>query len=127
MHQLSALETTQGSLNIDWTTTAAHGLAQGDTIHIGSIPSNPNPITEVNGIPADELKGTFQVLATPTTTKFTVQVSTAANTTASDNSAVPLLRIDRYRYTDMAASTATWQNGTTLPTPSHTNIELFYL
>ena len=80
----------------------------------------------MNGIPADELTGTFQVLATPTATKFTVQVVTAANITASSNTAVPLMRIDRYRYTDMAANTPTWQNSTTLPTPSHTNIELFY-
>ena len=126
VHQVSTFDTTQGSTNVHWTTTAAHGLAQGDTVHIGSIPNNPNPITEVNGIPVDELTGTFQVLATPTAAKLTVQVITAANITSSSNAAVPLLRIDRYRYTDMAASTATWQNSTTLPTPSHTNIELFY-
>lgn len=129
VHQVSSMATTSGSTNVHVTTTAPHGLAQGDTVHIGSLPNNPGAITEVNGVPASEIEGTHAITAAQSSTSFTIAVGANAAATASGTStaATPLVRVDRYRFTDMNSSTATWQNSTTLPTPSHTNIELFYL
>jgi hypothetical protein len=127
VHQISSLLTTNTSTTVIWITTAHHGLASGDTVHIGSLPLNPGVISEVNGIPASDLVGTHVVTAVPSTTKFSVTVTTPASTSGYSTYPVPVLRIDRYRSTDMNASgPVVWTNSTTLPTPTHTNVEIFY-
>ena len=127
VHQCSSLATTSGSSTVTWTTTAAHGFEVGDTIHISSIPNNPGVITAVNGILSSDLKGPHVILTLPSTTTFSVSVATNADTTGSSTVAVPFVRRDRYRYTDMASNDTTWSNATTVPTPSHTNTETFVL
>ena len=77
VHQAASLTTVDASDEVTWATTAAHGLAQNDVVHVSAPPPNPTPITEVNGIPAAELTGTFTVQSATTNT-FTVQVATAA-------------------------------------------------
>lgn len=127
VHQAGELETTSGSTTVTWTTTGKHGLAMGNTVHISALPNNPGVITEVNGVLASELVGTHQVTATPSLYEFSIAVTTQATATGSTTDAVPLVRIDRYRYTDMSNSDPTWTNATTLPSPGHTNTESFYL
>ena len=127
-HQAASLATTSASYDVTWSTTAAHGLTQNDTVHISRPPPNPTPLTEVGGIPVADLTGTFTVQSATTTT-FTVQVDSPATVTATFTQAIPLVRIDRYKYTDMAQNNATWNFSTTLPSPSHTNTlnaEIFY-
>ena len=126
VHQCSSLATTSGAATATWTTSAAHGLSQSDTIHIGSIPNNPGVITEINGIPASELSGTHVVTAVPSSTTFTYAVTTAADTTGSSTLGVPHVRIDRYKSIDLATNATTWTHGTTVPTPTHTNTENFF-
>ena len=126
VHQVASLTTVDASSDVTWTTTAAHGLAQNDVVHISAPPPNPTPITEVNGIPAADLTGTFTVRSTPTATTFTMQVATAATSAGTSTQAIPLVRVDRYKYTDMNATNNTWSVSTTLPAPSHTNTEIFY-
>ena len=126
VHQISSLDTTSASTTVTWTTTAAHGLDSGDTVHISALPDNPGEITEVNGIPASELIGTHVITAVPSTTTFSMSVTSAATSTGSSTDPIPVVRIDRYRYTDMNDSTVSWLNSTTLPTPAHTNVESFY-
>ena len=125
VHQAASLTTVDASDEVTWATTAAHGLAQNDVVHVSAPPPNPTPITEVNGIPAAELTGTFTVQSATTNT-FTVQVATAATSADTSTQAIPLVRVDRYKYTDMNATNNTWTVSTTLPTPSHTNTEIFY-
>jgi len=126
VHQISSLDTTNASTTVTWTTTAPHGLDSGDTVHISSLPNNPGTITEVNGIPASDLIGTHVITAVPSTTTFSVTVTSAATSTGNSTDPIPVVRIDRYRYTDMNVSTVSWLNSTTLPTPAHTNVENFY-
>ena len=126
VHQASELDTTNASVTVTWTTNSDHGLASGDTVHISSLPTNPGEITEVNGIPASDLTGTFVVQSVVTTTSFSVVVGTSATSTGTSTAAIPKIRIDRYKYTDMNSSDATWAFSTTLPSPSHTNAEVFY-
>ena len=125
VHQAASLTTVDASDEVTWATTAAHGLAQNDVVHVSAPPPNPTPITEVNGIPAAELTGTFTVQSATTNT-FTVQVATAATSAGTSTQAIPLVRVDRYKYTDMNATNNTWSVSTTLPAPSHTNTEIFY-
>jgi len=126
VHQVSSLSTTDTSTTVTWATTAAHGLDHGDTVHISSLPNNPGPITEVNGVPASELVGTHVIIAVPSATTFSITVTTAATSTGNSTDPVPIVRIDRYRHTDMNDSTVSWLNSTTLPTPAHTNVESCY-
>ena len=126
VHQVSSVANVSGSTNVHFTTTAAHGLSQGDTVHISALPNNPGPITVVNGVPGSELTGTHVITAVQSSTSFTIAVTTPATSTGTSTDAIPLVKVDRYRFTDMNSSTPTWGNSTTLPTPSHTNIEMFY-
>jgi hypothetical protein len=126
VHQASSLTTTDTSTAVTWTTTRPHGLVLGDTVHISALPNNPSVISQVNGIPASELVGTHVVTAVPTATTFSLAVTTPASSTGNSTDPVPLVRIDRYKYTDMNASTDSWLHATTLPTPAHTNVEIFY-
>ena len=68
VHQAASLTTVDASDEVTWATTAAHGLAQNDVVHVSAPPPNPTPITEVNGIPAAELTGTFTVQSATTNT-----------------------------------------------------------
>ena len=126
VHQCASLATTSGSTTVTWTTSAAHGLAQNDTIHIGSLPNNPCVISEINAVPASELSGTHTVTAVPSTTTFSYAVTTNADTTGSSTLGVPHVRIDRYKSIDMATNATTWTHTTTLPAPTHTNTENFF-
>lgn len=121
VHQASSIATVNASDSVTITATAAHEILVGDTVHVGSIA----PLTAINGIPAAEFLGTHVVTARPSTTAFEIDLTTAANATATDSNATPIVRVDRYRYTDLTASSATWTDSTTLPTPGYTN-EVFF-
>ena len=129
VHQASQIGTTSGQAKAFITTSSAHGLLAGDTVHIGNFPPNPNAITAVNGIPVTQIVGTHPVVAVSSTTEFTIATTTSATSTGVNASAIPLVRIDRYVSTDIALASdqaVTWARGTTEPTASHTNTELFY-
>lgn len=129
VHQIDAIQTGMLNSNVNLETTAPHGLSQGDTVHIGQIPFNNGVISDINGIPASEIVGVHVISAAHTSTNFTIVVPSQAIASGTVTNAVPLVKIDRYRYTDMNDSTGTWLNSTTLPTALHTNtndFELFY-
>ena len=123
VHQITSITTTNNSNNVVITTSAPHGLSTNDTVHISSL------LNDLNGIPATEITGSHIIsvaLFQGQQTTFSFTVNTTANNAGTFTSSMPLLRVDRYRYTDMNSSTVTWNNSTTLPTPTHTNIETFY-
>jgi hypothetical protein len=126
----SGIKTTNGVAKATFVTTAPHDLEVGDTIEIGSFPSNL--ITEVNGIPASELvtPQTHVIIAIESPTEFTISSVTVATSTGTDTSALPLVRINRFIYSDMALATSTpvvWDRRTTKPAPSHTNTAMWYV
>ena len=123
VHQCATLTTTDTSTNVTWTTTANHGLVVGDTIHIGRLQGG---LLAVNNIPATELTGTHVITAVTTTSSFTYVVTTAANATSTTASGTPHVRCDRYKSIDMATDDEEWSHSTTLPAPTHTNIENFF-
>ena len=129
VHQALSVRTTSGQAKAFITTSSAHGLLVGDTVHIGNFPANPNTITAVNGIPVTQIVGTHPVVAVSSTIEFTIATTISATSTGVNASAIPLVRIDRYISTDIALASdqgVTWARGTTEPTASHTNTELFY-
>ena len=123
VHQCSTLATTNASTDVTWTTTAAHNFDVGDTIHIGRLLGS---VAAVNNVPANEIIGTQVVTAVPDATSFTYSVTTAANATGTSAAGTPHVRCDRYKSIDLATNATTWSHGTTLPVPTHTNIERFF-
>jgi len=121
-HQISKMETSDQTSEVTFTTNAAHNLSNGDTVHI----SDSFEDAIINGVPTSELIGTHQVASVEDTTFKIATVSPGDND--GDIPVSPLVRIDRYKYIDMADPTATsWSNSTTIPSPSHTNNEIFFL
>lgn len=123
MHQCSNLATTNGSTTVTYTTNAAHNILVADTVHLSAIIQTGT----INGIPVSELTGTVTVTAVTATT-FSFATATPANATASDTTVVPIVRVDYYRYIDLASNGTTWSASTTVPSAqTHTNvIEQFY-
>ena len=122
VHQVDEADTTTGQASITYTVASAHDLSVGDTVRLGTQFSG----TAVDGIPVTELIGLKTVSAVPSSTKFTVSTTTAANSTDT-HAQTPLLRIDRYKYIDLNTNASTWSSSTSEPSPSHTNSETFYL
>ena len=123
VHQCSTLTTVNGAATVTWTTTAAHNLEAGDTVHIGS---SVGAVASVNNIPFTELTGTHVITNVPTTTSFTYAVITNADADGTEAAGTPHVRIDRYKSIDLATNADTWTHGTTEPAPTHTNFESFF-
>ena len=123
VHQCSHLTTANGVATATWTTTAAHNLQIGDVVHIGKP---VGAVVSVHDIPFTELIGTHVVTDVPTATTFTYTTTTPANADGTVVAGTPHVRIDRYKSIDLATNIDTWTHGTTVPTPTHTNIENFY-
>lgn len=122
IHQVTQVQTTDASAYIKYTSATHGNLQVGDTIHISNSFSGP----DVGGIPVSELTGE-KLVAAKTATTFTIATSTPANTTAT-HAETPLVKIDRYKYIDLDLGYPNeWSSSTTLPSPSHTNTEVFYL
>ena len=119
---VTAIATTNGSDNIVLS-VAAHGLATGDSIFIQDLGAATG---DVNGIPFADIKGARVVGTIASVDEIPITADSAATSTASESTITPLIRIDRYKYTDMAVSNATWQIATTEPTPTHTNTNIWY-
>ena len=123
VHQCSSLTTANGAATATWTTTAAHNLEVGDTVHIGSP---VGAVVTVNDIPFTELIGTHSVTAVPSPTTFTYTTTTLATADGAEAAGTPHVRIDRYKSIDLATNAATWTHGTAVPAPTHTNTENFF-
>mmetsp|Transcript_28114 Transcript_28114/g.64686 ORF Transcript_28114/g.64686 Transcript_28114/m.64686 type:complete len:187 (-) Transcript_28114:1897-2457(-) len=124
-HEILNVNTALNDSEVLFTTTAPHGFAVGETVHIGGGVVDPNFVVGGTLTPA-ELLGEFVVATAPTTTTFTVD--TGVNATGFETEAfTPHVRVDRYRYIDLAGTSVTWEQSTTPPTASHSNlIEPFF-
>ena len=122
VHQCVSVDTTNGAATATWNIAADHNLLVGDVVHIGRILN----VATVNGIPSSEFTGTH-VLTVVTTRSFTYVTTTNANLTGNSTAVTPQMRIDRYKYIDLATHATTWYNSTVVPvTSTHTNVEPFY-
>ena len=119
---VTAIATTNGSADIVLS-VAGHGLATGDSIFIQDLGATTG---DVNGIPFADIKGARVAGTIANANEIPITADSAATSTASETAITPLVRIDRYKYTDMAVSNATWQFATTEPTATHTNTNIWY-
>jgi hypothetical protein len=119
---ITSIATTSGSKAIVLT-VAEHGLSDGDYFHIQDLGASAS---DVNGIPFEDIKGMRVAGSITDANEIPTNADSFATSTDTDTSVTPLIRIDRYKYTDMARSNADWSFDTTEPTPPHTNTNTWF-
>jgi hypothetical protein len=122
VEEINSFETTINSQVVIISVTG-HGLQNGDTVHIEDFTGVP----DINGIPSESIQGARLVTQIDDSELFRFNAGAIATSTGVVNNVNPLIRVDRYKRTDMAQSNATWVCSTTEPAPSHTNIREFKL
>jgi flagellar hook-associated protein FlgK len=76
--------TTAGSNTITVNTTAAHGLAGGDTVFFpADIATDILPATDIGGIPTAQVAGQYFTVSNVTATSFQITTASAASSTGS--------------------------------------------
>ena len=120
VEQIASFETTANSTEVV-VVVIGHGLAAGDVFTIANMPG----ITDINGIVAEDIEGPRTVSYVDDTTIFRFNAGSPANVTGVVTGVEPLIKINRYKFIDMATSSATWSYSTTTPLPPHTNIHTF--
>lgn len=121
--QIDSFTTTDASNEVLLTLNDPHGVANGDTIHIDTITG----VADIGGIDVASIQGTRVVHAVHATDgdKLTLQLGVAATASELVAAVQPLVRIDRYKSTDMLIANGLWVASTALPTPAHTNLLTF--
>lgn len=116
VEQITSFTTTSGSTSVTITING-HGLATGDFFTIENIGAGT---PDINGIAFEDIHGARAVSAI-SGNDITFTAGAPATSTGTETSVQPLIRIDRYKFTDMATSDANWSYATTEPTAPHTN------
>ena len=122
VEEINSFETANNSQVVIISVTG-HGLQSGDTVHIEDLSGVP----DINGIPSESIQGARVVTQIDDSELFRFNAGAIATSTGVINNVNPLIRVDRYKRTDMAQTNATWVCSTTEPTPSHNNIAEFKL
>lgn len=120
IEQITSFETNNNSTEVI-VVVIGHGLAPGDVFTIANIAG----IGDINGIIAEHIEGPRTVSAVNDSTIFRFNAGGPATSTGIVYGVEPLILIDRYKFIDMATSSANWSYSTTVPTPPHTNIQTF--
>ena len=119
--QIDSFQTTANSREVVIAINGTHAVADGDTVHIDTI----TDAVSIGGIPVASIHGTRLVHAVDDSTMFRLWLGVPATSNEVTTSVQPLVRVDRYKSTDMRASDGTWTAATVAPTPTHTNILTF--
>ena len=119
--EINSFQTTANSNVVIIEINGAHAVADGDTVHIDTI----TDAASIGGIPVASIHGTRLVHAVDDSTMFRLQLGVPATSNEVTTSVQPLVRVDRYKSTDMRASDGTWTAATVAPTPTHTNMLTF--
>jgi hypothetical protein len=121
--QIDSFTTTDASTDVLLTLNDTHGVANGSTIHIDTI----TDAADIGGIDVASIQGTHVVHAVHATDgdKLSIRLGAAATASEVVTAVQPLVRIDRYKSTDMLTANGLWVASTALPTPSHTNLLTF--
>lgn len=118
-HQITSMTSTDSQNSLIVTSGTTLNLSNGDTVKIMDL-----SVTDVNSIPKEDIVGEH-VISNAQTSAFSITCSTTASDSGT-STVSGLLRIRRYKYLDMHGNGVAWKYGTTLPTSSHTNAEVFY-
>ena len=121
VEHVTSIATTNGSASIVLT-VAGNGLATGDYFYIQDLGASTS---DVNGIPFADIKGPRVAGVINNPNEIPITAGSAATSTGTDTAVMPLIRIDRYVYQDMAISNATWNFATAEPVPPHTNTNIW--
>ena len=119
--QIDSFQTTANSNVVIVAFNGAHAVTNGDTVHIDTIMD----AVSIGGIPVASIHGTRLVHAVEDSTIFRLQLGVTASASELTTSVQPLVRVYRYKSTDMRASDGTWTASTVVPTPTHTNTLTF--
>lgn len=130
-HQIQSFTTidTSQTVRVVLDSNVEHGLVTGDVVTIENSVIFEN--VDINGIMFSEISGPHYVsidgLASSNYSFNMPNISSQATSTGSVESITPLVRIDRYKYIDMASTSNIWQSSTQIPTIEHENTESFNL
>lgn len=126
VEQVTEITTTNGSANISLT-VAGHGLNTGEYFYIQNLGAGAG---DANGIPFADIRGGLagggRVAGTITdNNKIPITALSAATSSGTTTTLTPIIRIDRYKFIDMAKSDAVWNFATSEPNPPHTNVNIW--
>ena len=120
IEQITLFETTANSTEVV-VVVIGHNVEPGNVFVVDSLAG----VADINGIIAEHIEGPRTVSSIGDSTIFRFNAGGPATTTGTIYGVEPLIRIDRYKFIDLATSSATWSHSTTKPTPPHTNINTF--
>ena len=120
IEQIITFETTANSTEVV-VVVIGHNVEPGNVFVVDSLAG----VADINGIIAEHIEGPRTVSSIGDSTIFRFNAGGPATTTGTIYGVEPLIRIDRYKFIDLATSSATWSHSTTKPTPPHTNINTF--
>ena len=120
IEQITTFETTANSTEVV-VVVIGHNVEPGNVFIVDSLAG----VTDINGIIAEHIEGPRTVTSIGDSTIFRFNAGGPATTTGTIYGVEPLIRIDRYKFIDLATSSAIWSHSTTKPSPPHTNINTF--
>ena len=120
IEQITTFETTANSTEVV-VVVIGHNVEPGDVFIVDSLAG----VADINGILAEYIEGPRTVTSLGDSTIFRFNAGGPATTTGTIYGVEPLIRIERYKFIDLATSSATWNHSTTKPHPPHTNVDTF--
>ena len=120
IEQIITFETTANSTEVV-VVVIGHNVEPGDVFIVDSLAG----VADINGILAEYIEGPRTVTSLGDSTIFRFNAGGPATTTGTIYGVEPLIRIERYKFIDLATSSATWSHSTTKPHPPHTNVDTF--
>mgnify|MGYP007078086426 CR=1 FL=1 len=121
--EITTFTTTAGLVDVVVEFNGPHRVKPNDMIHIDKI----TDAVDIGGIPVASIHGTREVYAVDGTdgTQLTLRLGVAAASNDIVTTVKPLVRIDRYKSTDMLTDDGLWTASTALPSPVHSNTLVF--
>ena len=120
VEQITTFETTANSTEVV-VVVIGHNVEPGDVFVVDSLAG----VADINGIIPEYIEGPRTVTSIGDSTIFRFNAGGPATTTGTIYGVEPLIRIERYKFIDLATSSATWSHSTTKPHPPHTNVDTF--
>ena len=119
--EINSFQTTANSNVVIIEINGAHAVEEGDTVHIETITG----AASIGGIPVASIHGTRLVHAVDDSTIFRLRLGVPATSNEVTTGVKPLVRVDRYKSTDMLTDDGLWAASTTRPNPVHSNDLVF--
>ena len=120
VEQITTFETTANSTEVV-VVVIGHNVEPGDVFVVDSLAG----VADINGIIPEYIEGPRSVSSIGDSTIFRFNAGGPATITGTVYGVEPLIRIDRYKFIDLATSSADWSYSTTKPHPPHTNMKTF--